>query len=146
MANPQIPQGTLNRLRGSVTITSFPGLNITASYLGREGISLSFDGMATLSVDTMTGVVQSPEPYQRVTLSVHLLKTQALADLFKQQIESTTLLGEVTVRTDAQALSVYQLSNVAVTTVNPMKFDGTDAGFAVVMSGIYYINSSLWNF
>ena len=87
MANPQVPQGTLNRLRVSVAITQFPALNITPSYLGREMATLSFDGMVTTPIDTATGVVPSPEPYQRVTATVHLLRTQALANLWKQQLE-----------------------------------------------------------
>ena len=146
MANPIVPQGTLNRLRGSVTIPSNTGLNITASYLGKDGISMSFDGAANTAIDTMTGIVQSPEPYQRVTVAIHLLKSQALADLWKGQIESNVLLGDITVKTDAKNLSPYQLSNCAVMNVNPLKFDGTDAGWIVALTGIYYINSDLWNF
>ncbi len=145
MPNPIVPQGVLNRLRASITIPGFPGLNVTASYLGKEGVSLSFDGVATTPIETMTGVVQSPEPYQRVTFSAHLLKTQALANSFKAQLESNTLLGDVTVRPDAVNLDPYQLSNCAVQNVNPLKFDGTDGGWVIMFSGIYYINSSLWN-
>lgn len=146
MANPIVPQGTLNRLRGSVTVTSNTSLNVTASYLGKEGISLSFDSPTDTVIDTMVGVVQSPEPYQRVTCAIHLLKTQALADMWKQQIEGNVLIGEIVVKTDAATLSPYQVSNCAVMNVNPLKFDGTDAGYIVMISGIYYINADLWNF
>lgn len=145
MANPLVAQGTLNRLRASVVWASFPSLNVTASYLGKEGISLSFDGDATTTIDTMTGAVQSPEPYQRVTFSIHLLKTQALAAAFKAQIESSTLLGNATFRPDAVSLPPYQLSNCAINTVNPLKFDGTDAGWVLMGRGFYIINNSLWN-
>ena len=145
MANPIIPQGVLNRLRASATLTQFPGLNITASYLGKEGISLSFEGVVTTPLDTMTGVVQSPEPYQRVTMAAHLIKSQALANAFKTQIELSSLIGDVTIRPDAAQLGPYQLSNVAINSVNPLKFDGTDPGWVLMMSGIYYVNSSLWN-
>jgi hypothetical protein len=145
MANPIVPQGTLNRLRGSVTVAGNPGLNVTASYLGKDGISMSFDGAANTAIDTMVGIVQSPEPYQRVTLAIHLLKTQALAELWKQQIESNVLIGDVVIKTDASTLNPYQLSNCAVVNVNPLKFDGTDAGWVVMVVGIYYINSQLWS-
>ena len=148
MANPLVPQGVLNRLRASITLSSFPGLNVTASYLGREGISMTFDGVATTPIDTMTGVVQSPEPYQRVTVSAHLLKSQALANAYKTQIELNTLMGDVTVRPDVPSgvgIGPYQLSNTALNTVNPLKFDGTDAGWIIMMSGIYYINSAIWS-
>lgn len=145
MANPQVPQGTLNRLRVSVAITQFPALNITPSYLGREMATLSFDGMVTTPIDTATGVVPSPEPYQRVTATVHLLRTQALANLWKQQLESNSLIGDFTVRLDAKALDPYQVSNGYITNVAPLKADGTDAGWTISVGGIYYINSSLWN-
>jgi hypothetical protein len=145
MANPNVPQGTLNRLRGSVTVPSNTQLNVTAPYLGKDGISLSFDGAANTAIDTMVGLVQSPEPYQRVTMAIHLLKTQALAELWKSTVESNVLLGDITVKTDSSILAPYLISNCAVMNVNPLKFDGTDAGWIVMITGIYYINSDLWN-
>ena len=93
MGNPLIPQGILNRVRASVIWTSFPSLNITAPYLGRAGISLSPEGAATVFLPTMTGAVPSMEPYQKMTLTVNLLRTQMLADLYKQQMETSSLLG-----------------------------------------------------
>ena len=146
MANPLVPQGTLNRLRASISFVSFPGLQITASFLGKEGIALAFDGVVTTPLDTMTGVVQSPEPYQRVTVSAHLIKSQALANNFKSQIELNSLVGDFVVRTDAGSMGPYQVSNGAINTVNPLKFDGSDAGWTLMLSGIYYVNASLWNF
>ena len=63
MANPQIAQGTLNRARGSVVVADSPELNVTAPYLGREGISTNFEGDTTARIHTLTGVVNSPEIY-----------------------------------------------------------------------------------
>ena len=145
MANPLVPQGVINRLRASIVFVQYTNLNITASFLGKEGISLSFEGQATTPIETMTGVVQAPEPYQRVALKAHLLKTQFLANAFKYQIETTSLIGDAVVRADSSSLTPYQLSNVAIQTVDPLKFDGTDAGWTINFSGIYYINSALWN-
>lgn len=146
MPNPIVPQDVLNRLRGSLVLTDHPELNVTPSYLGKEGMSINFEGVVTTPLDTMTGVVQSPEPYQRVAVAIHLLKPQALADAWKQQIELTSLIGDATLRTDAKQLSVFQLSNTAISNVSPIKIDGTDPGYVVMLTGIYYINSSLWNF
>lgn len=145
MPNPQIPQGALNRLRGSITVAGYPGLNITASYLGREMISLNFEDMVTAPIKTSTGIVPSPEPYQTVAVAAHLLKTQALANLWKSQLELNSLIGDFTVRLDAQAMDPYQISNGYVLTVAPIRSDGTDAGWVISLGGIYYINSSLWN-
>lgn len=145
MPNPLIAQGTLNRIRASIVWNDFPQLNVTASYLGKDGISMSLDGDATGTIETMTGVVQSPEPYQRVTLSVHLLKTQALSNAYKAQMELATILGEGIIRPDAKTLSPYPISNAAIATINPLKFDGTDAGWVIMIRGVYYVNSSIWN-
>ena len=119
---------------------------MSASYLGKEGISISFDGEATTTIDTMTGVVQSPEPYQRVTMTIHLIKSQALAAAYKAQIELSTLLGDCIIRPDARELGPYSLSNGAISNVNPLKFDGTDAGWVLMGRAVYNINDSLWNF
>jgi hypothetical protein len=34
MGKPLVPQGFLNRVRGALSVTDVPALNITASYLG----------------------------------------------------------------------------------------------------------------
>ena len=57
--NPLIPQGTVNRLRGSVIWNDFPQLNVTAPYLGTDGIGFSLDGESTVFLPTMTGAVTS---------------------------------------------------------------------------------------
>ena len=147
MANPIVPQGNLNKLRASIQFVSVPGLNITASYLGREMIGGSFEGVATTPIETATGVVYSPEPYQRSTWNVHLLKPQALSAAWKTQYELNTLIGDFVVRPDVgpPGIDPYQISNGVINTINPLKFAGDDAGWVIILSGIYYINSALWN-
>ena len=145
MANPLVPQGTLNRLLGSVVFTSYPGLNVTASFLGKEGIGLTFDGPITSPLETMTGIVDSPEPYQRVSVTIHMLKSQALANAFKNQIETYSVVGDATVRLDTKTLGPYQLSNTMLYNVNPLRSNGMDPEWVLSLTGIYYINSALWN-
>src|ERR1700742_4394296 len=98
--NPLVDQGVLNRVRGSVVWSGFPALNVTAPYLGKDGIGIAFegDGSATTGTmtGTMTGVVQSLEPYVMVTLKIGLLRTQPLADAYKKQWELNALLGACT--------------------------------------------------
>ena len=145
MANPIVPQGTLNRLRGSLTLPAFTALNVTAPFLGKEGISITFEGVVTTPIETMTGLVMSPEPYQRVSASIHLLKSQTLANSWKRQLETLSLIGDATIKTDAATLNPYQLSNTTIYQVAPLSFDGQNAGWTVSIVGIYYINSALWN-
>lgn len=146
MANPNIPQGTLNRLRGSVNITSFPELNVTASYLTEEGIDIAFDGPLTTLINVMVGQVTSEEPYVPCTVTVNLNRAIGLGDAYKQQWELQTTLGDTTIRTDSSVLSPFQFSNMAIANVANIRSNGKDAGLRVSLKGYYQINALLWNF
>jgi hypothetical protein len=143
--NPLIAQGTLNRLRGSVVIPDHSGLNVTAPYLGKEGIGLALEGEATGIIPTMTGIVTSPEPYMIVSVTLNILKTNGLAARYKAQMEDNTVIGNITVIPDTSALPNYLLYNCAIESVQPMKLSGEDAGFVVTLRGYYVINNALWN-
>jgi hypothetical protein len=143
--NPLINQGTLNRLRGSVVFASNATLNITAPYLSKEAISIAFDGDAGLLIPTLTGGVTSPEPYQMATVTIHLLKSQSLSNVYKKQIEANVNVGDVSVITDSAALGDYALSNCIIKGVRDITFDGVVPGFVVTIAGIYNINSNLWD-
>lgn len=142
--NPLVDQGVLNRLRGSVIWNDFPQLNVTAAYLGLEAIRLALEGDAVEYINTMTGAVSSPQPYRMVSLTLHLLKTQQLADLYKRKEETSALLGQGTVRPDASPLSPYQIINCGILGVSDLNFAGQDPGYAVRIRGYYLINSDLW--
>jgi len=145
MANPQVIQGTLNRLLASVVFADFPQLNVTSSYLAREAISLGFDGDTSLLIGTLTGAVTSPEPYIYGTATIHLLRTQNLANAYKTQIETNTTMGSVTVYPDTIALSPFQLNNCVLMSVQETAFDGTQAGLIVRLRGVYSVNASLFS-
>lgn len=145
MANALVPQGTLQRLRGSVVFPTFTALNVTAPYLGKDGIDLNFTGQSVLMIDTMTGRVTSPEPFLGVSIVMHLLRTQPLSNAFKTQMEGNSLVGNCTLRTDARPLGVYNFINAAIESVASLKINGTDAGYAVTIAATYYINQNLFN-
>ena len=145
MASPLIPQGTLNRLRGSVVFGSNPTLNVTAPYLAKQAISIAFEGDAGLLIPTLTGGVTSPEPYQMATITINLLKSQALSNVYKAQIEANVNVGDIAVIADSASLSDYELTNCIIKGVRDITFDGDVAGFVVTITGIYNVNGSLWN-
>ena len=140
-----VQQGTLNRLRASVNFSSNSALNVTAPFLGKAGIVANPLGPAGLLLPTMTGGVTSPEPYQMYELTIHMLKTQGLANSYKSAIETLCNVGDFVVKSDSSTQSDYQISNgVIVNGTNPT-FDGTNPEFVVVIHGIYYINQSMFN-
>lgn len=142
MSDPLVSQGVLNRLRASVIWPDFPALNVTASFLGEEGVRLALEGESTTFINTLTGAVVSPEPYMIVTVTINLLKTQSLSDSYKRQMETFALLGSCTVRPDTSTLSPYQFINCAIESVGELNFNGKVAGYAVNCKGYYPINST----
>ena len=146
MPNPNVPLGSLNRLRASVIWTNFPALNVTASFLGKEGIRWAVEGEATTFIGAMVGAVTSPEPYLLFTMTMHLLKPQTLSDAYKVQMELNSLLGDGIVRPDvATGLSPYAISNCSIQRPGDLSFAGTEADYPVMIKGTYYINSSLFD-
>ena len=145
MASPNVPQGTISRLKGSIVIPNFPSLNITPQFLGKEGFSASFGAPATDRIPTMTGGVNSPAPYRPVAITVHLIKSQGLAHSWKSQEELNTLLGPITFRPDVAGFSPYQFDNCSLDGVQNLTVNGMDAGYVIAIGGFYYINSSLWS-
>ena len=149
MASPLVTQGNLNRLRASLVLTDVPQLNVTPSFLGAEGISLGFEGEATTTIPTMTGQINSPEPFQAVSISLHLLKSQALAQAYEDRRQTNVILGAGTLRPDvsanSQGLGPYTLLNLSIRNVGQLTMNGTDAGYRVVLGGYMIINNSLFD-
>lgn len=144
MPNPLVAQGSLNRLRASIIWPSFANLNVTAPYLGKGGLRLTLKGESTTMLATMTGVVLSPEPYMMIECVINMLKSQGLADLYKQQMESNAILGDGTIRTDSATLGSYQIYNAAIQSVRELDFSGEHAEYSVTIGAYYQINSSLF--
>lgn len=144
-SNPLVAQGTINRLKGSITVTDNPALNVTAPFLGKRMIGLRLEGQASVPIGTATGIVQSPEPYMMATVTVNMLKTQNLSAQYKARMESNSVIGDIVVQPDTSTLPTYQIVNCSITSVEELSFAGEDAGYVVTLTGAYNINSSLWN-
>jgi hypothetical protein len=145
MASPLVQQGTINRLRGSVSFPSFPVLNIQAFNLMKAGISLTFEDNATLMIDTMTGMVTSPEPYLPCTVTLRLLRTQALGAAWRSQIESISVIGDFSVVSDTSIWTPYNLINGGITRQGDISLAGDDPGYMISIQATYPINNDLWN-
>lgn len=145
MPSPNIQQGTLNRVKASVTFPSNSSLNVSASFLGREMVRIAFDGEITQFIPTATGVVQSPEPYQLVTVTINMNRAQGLAQLYEQAFAASSNLGTCVVRPDSTALNPYTIQNCAVANVEPLTLNGENVAYNVTVRGYRLINSNLWD-
>jgi hypothetical protein len=145
MGNPLVDQGTLNRLIASIVIPDFPELNVTPSFLGDEAIAVARQGDGVTYIPTQTGAVTSPEPYQTVAISIHLLKTQFLSGLYEQQRKADSRIGEITVRSDTRAFPPMQFINCSIQSVGELRMNGKDAGYRITIMGYEPINNDLWN-
>lgn len=144
-SNPRVPQGTLNRVRTSVVLANFTNLNVTAPYMGKSMARLNFEGQFGELIPTGTGGVTSPEPYVIATLTVSLLRTQALASQWLSQCQLYCPVGPVTTYSDSAAFDKIELDNCIVSSVDPGAWDGTDPVARFILRGFFYINDQLWN-
>ena len=139
-----LPQGTLNRLKGAVNVSTYPSLNVIADNLAEDGVSLSFEGDVTDMINTLTGRVTSPSVYVGATMTINLLKTQNLASLYKAQMESLSTIGDVVFYSDSSTLPSYSLTNCSIQRVNEITANGKDAKFSVTIGGTYLVNQKLY--
>lgn len=144
MANPNVAQGTLNRLRGSLIVPAFPQLNVSPWNLGKQGMTFTPQGNAVLMIDTLTGRITSPEPYIPVQIHIPLLKTQNLSDLYKLQMESLATIGDCTFYTDSASLQPYQLVNCAIETPESFAVNGQEPVMGIMIAGTWQVNSQLY--
>lgn len=143
--NPLVPQGTLNRVRVHVVVPSFASLNVTSSNMGRSFAKLSFEGPFVEQIGTGTGVVNSPEPYVMATITMNILRTQAIASAWKAQAQATSVLGNVVIHSDTSAFPAITLANTSIRDIDPGAYDGTDPVVRIDLRGTYYVNNNLWN-
>lgn len=142
--NSGTAQGTLDRLRGSITVTDIPDLNVTADYLGVGGISVAPSAPVTDFIGTMTGRVTSPVPYIPVEITINMLRTQTLAASWYAQALSNSLLGSITITPDVTTFPNMTVKNCGITSLPTQSYAGTDPSFDIVVSGYIIVNSELW--
>lgn len=145
IGNPLVAQGVLNRVRGTLSVTDSPQLTVTASYLGKEGISLRPVGVATDVIPTMAGTVGSQVPYQQVEVTLHLLRTQSMGDSWRARMQSDTSLGETVLTPDSATFSDFTIYNTFITNFQEFGVAGMDAGFVLTLSGYIIVNNNMWN-
>jgi hypothetical protein len=145
LSSPQVPQGIINLGRVNLQVVNFPQLNVTASFMGAGGLSFSRNGPATTFINTLTGRVRSPEPFQPVTVTVHLVKSQNLAGLWEAQLQASSLLGTLNIFTDARALPSYQFLEGGYDNVGEIVSNGKSAEYMITLGATYIINNNMWN-
>ncbi len=142
---PSANLGSLNRVRPTIVFSNNPVLNIIPAIIGREGLHVTFTGEANTVLPAMVGVVNSPEPYQVVTVAVPIVKTSGAGPLFKSQLESSALLGDCIIRTDSTNMPDFSFQNMSITGVGDYGLGGTEPTWTLTLTGVYVINSNLWN-
>jgi len=79
------------------------------------------------------------------TFTVHLVRCQALASLFRTQIEASTYVNGAKLYTDSSVLGDFTLRDVQIIGIEPINLNGSNADFILSMTGVYDINSDMWN-
>ena len=144
MANPNLIPSPLNRVRANVAIPSSTNLNVTASYLGAEGISVSFQGNVATQLMGLTSTINSEEPYVPSQIRISLVKSLALAGAWINQIQNAPTLGTVTIQSDTAQFPQITLYNCVITNVGDVSMAGKQAEFQITISGYWSVSNDLW--
>ena len=145
MANhPLATQGTLNRLRASVVVSSYPALNVSSSYMGKNFVNVEFEGDFAQLIETATGAVTSPEPYVFCNVTIDLLRTQSLSSDWLTQATTDASLGDIAIHPDTTSFQVINISDAILRSVQPGVFDGQDPVVRAMVRGVFYLNDNLW--
>jgi hypothetical protein len=142
--NPLTNHGSLNRVRGSIIVPLFPILNITSPYMGKNLLSVNFEGNFDEQVETATGVVTSPEPYVMATVTADLLRTQGLATAWLAQGQLISDIGPITVFSDSSSFEPIVITNTVIRSVEPGVFDGMNPIVKLTLRGVFIVNALLW--
>lgn len=145
MTNPNIDQGTINLTSASVTFSDNTDLNVTASYLTDSGIDLSFGSDAGTLIPTLVGGAVSENAYQIANVVIHLNRAQDLANTFKSQFKSDISVGEFVVRSESDAMDEWTITTGILQNVQAITINGKTVEYAVMLQGIYAVNSDMWS-
>jgi len=144
MANPNLIPSPLNRVRANVSIPAYPDLNVTASYLGAEGISVSFQGNVATQLMGLTSTINSEEPYVPSQIRISLIKSLALSSQWISQIQNSPSLGTVTVQSDTAQFPAITFYNCVITNIGDVSMAGKQAEFQITVSGYWSVSNDLW--
>ena len=111
----------------------------------KRGLACGQTRPQRIFLPTLTGTVGSQAPYQQVTLTIHLLKTQGLGASYQKQFATDTALGEVVVTPDATTFGNYTVLNCYLVNFNELQLNGMDAGYVVTLSGYLITNDKMWD-
>ena len=142
--NPGIARGVLNRVRCSVILPAFPALNVISANMGRALARIAFSDNLVNQIPTGTGLVNSPEPYIRATITIALLRTQPIASSWFSQILQDSNVQDATIYSDTSAFPPIALQDVVASHIDPGPFDGTSPDFQLVLAGALPVNNNLW--
>ena len=142
--NPLLNLGTLNRIQASVVFPSNPTLNVTGAYLSKRGVRMELLGDLTQMLDTMTGLLPSPEPYVGADVTISLVKTLSLAATWITQIVAGTPVGNLTVYPDTSSYPPFNFINGAVMRAPANSSAGDESFVDCVIRATFPINQNLW--
>ena len=143
--NPNLFPSNLNRIRGSILVPNNAALNITAAFLGKEGIVIAPQSPVVTQMQGLATIVNSEEPYQLVQVTAMVMKSLALSAAYINQIQQSPTVGTITVTPDTSVLPQFTLYNAAIVNWNQISMAGTQPDFAIVFQGQFNTSNDLWN-
>jgi len=112
--------------------------------MGKNFITITFDGDFDNLIPTGTGTVTSPEPYVTATINIDILRTQPLAAAWLLQSQTLCDIGGFSVFPDTAAFPSLNFVNGIIKHMDPGPYSGTDPSTPLILQGTFNINDNLW--
>lgn len=142
--NPNVFQGNLNRVLTQILVPGNATLNVTASYMGKSQVHLTFEGPFVQQHPTATGIVNSPEPYVMGQIEINLIRSQDLANAWISAAQINGTIGDVNIYSDSTSLDPFIINDCSIMDVDPGAFDGQDPVLKITLKGTFDVNAVMW--
>ncbi len=144
MALSPLNLNIINKTLTKIAFNDYPSLNVNASHLSAEGISLNIDSPSTTPLDGMTQVVQSVQAYMKLSITINILKTSNLYMEWFSQVMQSCYVGSVTLYCDSKSMTELTIQNCAISSLDSIALNGTTAYVPFKVTGSIDINKSCW--
>lgn len=137
--------GVINRLRASITLPSFPALNVTANMLSETGIRISPDRGGGELLGQMSGAVVSLNPYTTCRVSFEVLRTLSVGTNWYSQWLSNSAVLDLHITPVTSVAPSHYIRNAVISHVGDIDENGTTATMPIVLTGTLILNTALWS-
>lgn len=135
----------INRLLSHINCIDRAYMNVGPTDLTEEGIIYNPEENAVLPLKGMTGIVNSPNPYWTVRVTVNIIKSSPAVTTWLDAVNTKAVIGKVILYSDSDSMKSIEINNCAIQKIGTVNFNGTTLGVPFEIVGSQIINQNIWD-